>query len=263
MHFFNPPNRMPLVEVVPGARSSPQAVSDAVRAVLALGKTPIVVHDCPGFLVNRLLMPYLNECVRLIEEGSDFVAVDRLFQDFGMPMGPFVLLDEIGIDVAREVGRGLSKAYGHRMEASAVIESLAGRADLLGRKTGRGFYLHRNAGRIPNPEMRRLIEARKGAAKGAAAQNETTDRPLLAMVNEAARALQEGIVASAQELDLALILGIGFPPFRGGLLRWADSRGIGVIHETLEGFARRHGERFSPAPLLVTLTSEGKGFHQG
>ena len=262
MHFFNPPNRMPLVEVVPGARSSPQAVSEAVRAVLALGKTPIVVHDCPGFLVNRLLMPYLNECVRLIDEGSDFVAVDRLFRDFGMPMGPFTLLDEIGIDVAREVGRVLSQAYGRRMEASSAIESLAARADLLGRKTGKGFYLHRNGKRIPNPEMRRLIEARQGARKGAPGRDETRDRPLLAMVNEAALALQEGIVASAQEVDLALILGTGFPPFRGGLLRWADQRGIGVIHEALAGFARRHGERFTPAPLLVTLASERKGFHQ-
>jgi len=262
MHFFNPPNRMPLVEVVPGARSSAQAVSDAVRAVFALGKTPIVVHDCPGFLVNRLLMPYLNECVRLIEEGSDFVAVDRLFLDFGMPMGPFTLLDEIGIDVAREVGRVLSRAYGHRMEASAVIESLAGRADLLGKKTGKGFYLHRGRKRIPNPEMRRLIAERQGAVKSAPGRADTRDRPFLAMVNEAARALQEGIVASAQEADLALILGTGFPPFRGGLLRWADSRGIGAIHEALAGFAARHGERFTPAPLVVTLASEEKGLYQ-
>jgi 3-hydroxyacyl-CoA dehydrogenase/enoyl-CoA hydratase/3-hydroxybutyryl-CoA epimerase len=272
MHFFNPPNRMPLVEVVPGARSGSQAVSDAVRAVLALGKTPIVVRDCPGFLVNRLLMPYLNECVRLIEEGGDFVAVDKIFQDFGMPMGPFTLLDEIGIDVARDVGRVLSRAYGHRMEASAVIESLAGRADLLGKKTGRGFYLHAGRKRIPNPEMRRLIAEphgtadrqgsaeRRGSGKGVPGRDETRDRPLLAMVNEAARALQEGIVASAQEADLALILGTGFPPFRGGLLSWADSRGIRVIHDMLAEFARRHGERFTPAPLIITLASEGKGF---
>ena len=265
MHFFNPPNRMPLVEVVPGARSSPQAVSDAVRAVLALGKTPIVVHDCPGFLVNRLLMPYLNECIRLVEEGSDFVAVDGALQEFGMPMGPFTLLDEIGIDVAREVGRVLSQAYGQRMEASALIESLAARADLLGKKTGKGFYLHGKGKRTPNPEMRRLVEAsqsRRGARKDAPGPDETRDRPLLAMVNEAALALQEGIVASAQDVDLALILGTGFPPFRGGLLRWADSRGIGAIHEALIGFSRRHGARFTPAPLLATLASEGKGFHQ-
>src|SRR5208283_1763155 len=149
------------------------------------------------FLVNRLLMPYLNECIRLLEEGGDFVALDRLFVDFGMPMGPFTLLDEIGIDVAREVGRVLSHAYGHRMEASAVIKSLAGRADLLGKKTGKGFYLHGGRKGIPNPEMRRLIGKRQGSGKGAPGRDETRDRPLLAMVNEAARALQEGIVATA------------------------------------------------------------------
>ena len=269
MHFFNPPNRMPLVEVVPGARTSPHAVAEAVRAALFLGKTPVVVRDCPGFLVNRLLMPYLNECVRLIEEGSDFAAVDRLFLEFGMPMGPFTLLDEIGIDVAREVGRVLSAAYGNRMEASAIIESLAGRPDLLGKKTGRGFYLHEGGKRVPNPEMRRLISERRNAAvhgdrgdrREAPGPDEARDRPLLAMVNEAARALQEGVVASAQEADLALILGTGFPPFRGGLLRWADSRGIASVHRILGELAASRGARFTPAPLIETLASQGKGFY--
>ncbi|HUJ76693.1 MAG TPA: 3-hydroxyacyl-CoA dehydrogenase family protein, partial [bacterium] len=221
------------------------------------------------------------------EEGGDFVAVDRLFRDFGMPMGPFTLLDEIGIDVAREVGRVLYKAYGSRMEASPVIEALAGRADLLGKKTGKGFYLHRKGKRTPNPEIRGLIAAAvKGRPRGNAGapggrggapggrggapggrggardpKGELTDRPLLAMVNEAARALQEGIVATAQEADLALIMGTGFPPFRGGLLRWADSRGVRAIHDTLIDLARRHGVRFTPAPLLATLASEGRGFY--
>ncbi len=142
MHFFNPPNIMPLVEVVPGARTSPQTVAALCAAAVALGKTPIVVRDCPGFLVNRLLVPYLNECLRLADEGCSYLAVDRLLSDFGMPMGPFRLLDEIGIDIAREVGRVLSAAYGSRMELAGLFGALAGRKDLLGKKTGRGFYLH-------------------------------------------------------------------------------------------------------------------------
>ncbi len=161
MHFFNPPNRMPLVEVVPGAATSPEAVRAAVRASILLGKTPIVVLDRPGFLVNRLLMPYLNECVRLAEEGRDYVAVDRALVDFGMPMGPFTLLDEIGLDIAREVGRVLAAAYGARMAGSSLLDSLAGRTDLLGQKSGRGFYLHGKGRRDPNPEMRRLAGPRR------------------------------------------------------------------------------------------------------
>ena len=207
--------------------------------------------------------------IAFLEEGSDFAAVDRLFFEFGMPMGPFTLLDEIGIDVAREVGRVLSAAYGNRMEASAIIESLAGRPDLLGKKTGRGFYLHEGGKRVPNPEMRRLISERRNAAvhgdrgdrREAPGSDEARDRPLLAMVNEAARALQEGVVASAQEADLALILGTGFPPFRGGLLRWADSRGIASVHRILGELAASRGARFTPAPLIETLASQGKGFY--
>jgi 3-hydroxyacyl-CoA dehydrogenase / enoyl-CoA hydratase / 3-hydroxybutyryl-CoA epimerase len=261
MHFFNPPNRMPLVEVVPGAATGVDAVAMAVKAALMLGKTPIVVKDCPGFLVNRLLMPYLNECVRLVEEGNDFVAVDRLLVGFGMPMGPFTLLDEIGLDIAREVGRVLATAYGVRMPGSDLLDSLAGRNDLLGKKTVKGFYLHGKGKRAPNPEMQRLIGSqRKGSAVKLAAAL-IVDRPLLAMVNEASRALQEGVAASAQDVDLALILGTGFPAFRGGLLRWADQRGVSVVRDALAGMAEKNGKRFTPSPLLEQMASEKKGFY--
>jgi 3-hydroxyacyl-CoA dehydrogenase/enoyl-CoA hydratase/3-hydroxybutyryl-CoA epimerase len=264
MHFFNPPNLMPLVEIVPGELTSAQTVRAAGLLALALDKTPIVVRDRPGFLVNRLLLPYLNESVRLLEEGYDFPAVDRRLRGFGLPMGPFRLLDEIGIDVAVEVGRVLMGAYGGRMEAASFFGALAGRADLLGTKSGKGFYLHSSREHSPNPEMLRLCSRRFPARRkqwGPAEDFDVVHRPLLSMVNEAARALEEAVVSSARELDLALILGIGFPPFRGGLLRYADELGVRRVRDTLARYAERFGPRFAPAALLQTLAAKGQGFH--
>jgi 3-hydroxyacyl-CoA dehydrogenase/enoyl-CoA hydratase/3-hydroxybutyryl-CoA epimerase len=260
MHFFNPPNLMPLVEIIPGERTSAQTVRAAGRLALALDKTPIIVGDCPGFLVNRLLLPYLNESVRLFEEGYDFPAVDRRLRGFGLPMGPFRLLDEIGIDVAIEVARVLMAAYGARLEAASLFGALAGRADLLGKKSGKGFYLHSGRKLTPNPEVLRLSSARR-KDWGQAEDFDVVHRPLLSMVNEAARALEEGVVSSAQELDLALILGIGFPPFRGGLLRYADELGVRRVRDTLARYAERFGQRFTPAALLQTLAGKDRGFH--
>lgn len=260
MHFFNPPNLMPLVEIVPGERTSPQTVRAAGLLALALDKTPIIVRDRPGFLVNRLLLPYLNESVRLLEEGREFPAVDRRLRGFGLPMGPFRLLDEIGIDVAIEVARVLMAAYGGRMEAAPFFGALEGRADLLGKKSGRGFYLHSGEKYLPNPELLRLSSPRK-KSWGEADDFDVVHRPILSMVNEAARALEEGVVSSARELDLALVLGIGFPPFRGGLLRYADELGVRRVRDTLARYAQRFGERFAPAPLLQTLAGKGQGFH--
>ncbi|MGA2480982.1 MAG: 3-hydroxyacyl-CoA dehydrogenase NAD-binding domain-containing protein [Spirochaetia bacterium] len=263
MHFFNPPNRMPLVEIIAGARTSPAAVSAAGRLARTLGKTPIVVKDCPGFLVNRLLMPYLNESVRLLQEGCDFPTVDRLLVDWGMPMGPFTLLDEIGIDIAVEVGRVLSAAYGERMAAADFFADIDGRKDLRGRKSGKGFYLHAGRKRTPNTEMQRLAAASASSAgrKPAPAPPDILARLMYSMVNEAARALQEGVVSSAQDLDLALILGIGFPPYRGGLLRYAESVGLPQVRDTLARYARELGSRFAPAPLLARLAEEKGTFY--
>ena len=259
MHFFNPPNLMPLVEIIPGERTSAQTVRAAGQVALALDKTPIVVRDVPGFLVNRLLIPYLNESVRLLEEGWEFPVVDRRIREFGLPMGPFTLLDEIGIDVAVEVARIHTAAYGGRMEAAPFFRKLAGRTDLLGKKSGKGFYLHAQGRRTPNPEMLRLIRPGR-ARRGEVEDFDVVHRPVLGMVNEAARVLEEGVVSSARELDLALILGIGFPAFRGGLLRYADELGIRRVRDTLAGYARRFGDRFAPAPLIESLAAKERGF---
>jgi 3-hydroxyacyl-CoA dehydrogenase/enoyl-CoA hydratase/3-hydroxybutyryl-CoA epimerase len=259
LHFFNPPNLMPLVEIIPGPSTGERVIRDTAGLALALGKTPIVVRDRPGFLVNRLLMPYLSESIRLVDEGCDFRKVDRLLRDFGLPMGPFALLDEIGIDIAVEVAGILGRAYGERMEPPALFAALAGRKDLLGRKSGRGFYLYPGRGKTPNPEMLELAGKRR--RKAAPDSFDIVHRPILNMLNEAARALEEGAVSSAQELDLALILGIGFPPFRGGILRYADELGLRRVRDTLARFAGELGDRFAPAPLIEKLAAEERGFH--
>ncbi|HUI70260.1 MAG TPA: 3-hydroxyacyl-CoA dehydrogenase NAD-binding domain-containing protein [Spirochaetia bacterium] len=263
IHFFNPPSIMPLVEIIPGAKTSPDTVRRASRLALDLGKTPIVVKDSPGFLVNRLLMPYLNECVALVEEGADFRAVDKLLEEFGMPMGPFALLDEIGIDVAAHVAKIIGGAFGDRMKPDAVLSGIESEGTgLLGRKSGKGFYLyahHSKGERRVNPEMQRLLPRSGGRTQPTSF--DIVHRPLLAMLNEASRALEEGIVSSPRDVDLALILGTGFPPFRGGILRWAeDELGITKASEMLEIYARTVGQRFAPSPLVSRLSAESKGF---
>lgn len=264
MHFFNPANRMPLVEVVAGEETSQATVRALASLAVTLGKVPVVVKDCPGFLVNRLLMPYLNEALLMAEEGQDLVRVDRIIEDFGMPMGPFRLLDEVGLDVAADVAESLIEGYGERMQAGESLPRLREHDNLLGRKAGAGFYRYHSPGGAvagPNPAARKIL--RNGSSSGGSSSAGTQDavevvqRPLFAMLNEAARALEEGIVRDAEQLDLALVLGIGFAPFRGGICSYADAVGPSSVRDTLERYAEKHGERFSPAPLIRRHAEEG------
>ncbi|HEX6940385.1 MAG TPA: 3-hydroxyacyl-CoA dehydrogenase NAD-binding domain-containing protein [Longimicrobiales bacterium] len=261
MHFFNPVHRMPLVEIVRGAATSDETLATVFALARRLDKTPVLVNDGPGFLVNRLLAPYLNEAGWLLAEGARIEEVDRVLLDFGMPMGPYRLLDEVGLDVARHVAAILYEAFGDRLLPAPPLVKLAATAR-LGRKGGRGFYryeadrevgpddtLYADLGDTVPPEPR-PIDA--GTIR---------DRCLLVMVNEAARALEDGVVDHPGAVDLALITGTGFPPFRGGLLRYADARGLGEIVDTLEAFEARLGVRFQPAPLLVQRASAGRGFY--
>ncbi|MFP4374735.1 MAG: 3-hydroxyacyl-CoA dehydrogenase NAD-binding domain-containing protein [Spirochaetaceae bacterium] len=273
MHFFNPPNRMPLVEVISGEKTANAALRDVGYLALALGKTPVFVSDRPGFLVNRLLMPYLNEAVIMAEEGHDFPKIDRLIASFGMPMGPFTLLDEIGIDVGHEVARVLRAAYGERMETGGVFEEVAGRTDLLGKKSGKGFFVYGGGGAggagskrgkksaVVNSEMREIVKKHRTRSATTLTDDEIVHRPLLAMMNEAARALEEESVGSAWELDLALIMGTGFPPFRGGLLKYGDTLGLAAVRDRLVDYSRRFGSRFEPAPLISRFAEEERGFY--
>lgn len=262
MHFFNPVDRMPLVEVVQGAKTAPEVVGNITKLALRLGKTPVVVKDSPGFLVNRILLPYLNEAAVMLADKVDVVTVDRQYTDFGLPMGPYTLLDEVGIDVGSHVAKTLHSAFGDRVATAPFLDALTDRKDLLGKKGGAGFYLYqRGRKRATNPAMSALIAAQRPAGASTPSRSDILDRGLLSMVNEAARTLSEGVVGSAQELDLAMIMGTGFPPFRGGLLRWADSVGIAQVVARLRELAERYGKRFDPAPLLVELADRNGVFY--
>ena len=253
LHFFNPVHRMPLVEVVRTGRSSDEALATAFAFAGTLGKTPVLVADRPGFLVNRLLAPYLNEAGYLLEDGAGVAAIDRALVEFGMPMGPCRLLDEVGFDVAEHVAREMERAFGERMRPAPVVSALKedGR---LGRKNGRGFYAYAKG---KQQGVDREI-ARRLPLKGSIPADEIRDRCLYLLVNEAMHALAEEVVGSPGEVDLAMVLGTGFPPFRGGLLRWADGVGAARIRNRLLELAKTHGPRFTPAPRLVEAAeSEG------
>ncbi len=252
LHFFNPVHRMPLVEVVRTERSSDEALASAFAFASAMGKTPVLVADRPGFLVNRLLGPYLNEAGYLLEDGAGVAEIDRALTEFGMPMGPCRLLDEVGFDVAQHVAREMERAFGERMRPAPIVGALKedGR---LGRKNGRGFYAYAKG---KSQGVDREIQRRLGPRGGVSA-DDIRERCLYLLVNEAMRALEEEVVGSPGEVDLAIVLGTGFPPFRGGLLRWADGVGAGPIRDRLVELEKTHGPRFTPAPRLVEAAEGG------
>ena len=259
MHFFNPVHRMPLVEVIRGGRTSDETVATVFALAKALGKTPVVVKDSPGFLVNRVLAPYLSEAVRLLIEGSRIEDVDRVMTEFGMPVGPIALLDDVGLDVALKAGETLADAFPERLAGGGGQQALVA-AGRLGRKAGKGFYDYRGS-RRGSPA--REAYAALGASPGAPPphSDETIeDRLVLPMINEAAFCLEEDVVASPAKVDLAMILGTGFPPFRGGLLRHADSLGLERVVASLDRLAERLGARFAPAPSLRDLAERGGRF---
>lgn len=263
IHFFNPVNRMPLVEIIPGQKTSPEVIATSVALAKKLGKTPVVVQSCAGFLVNRILMPYLNEAALLLQEGARIDKVDKILLDFGMPMGPFTLVDEIGLDVAYKVAHILESAYGERMKAADILRALSKEKDLLGKKTKKGFYLHRGKKTAVNHAIYDFV---RSAQQNLAATPVTypsdviLDRCLLMMINEAALCIEENVVAKASYLDMAMIMGIGFPPFRGGLLRYADQRGIDTILQSLNRFSEKYGNRFRPCALLTRMSAEKRKF---
>jgi 3-hydroxyacyl-CoA dehydrogenase / enoyl-CoA hydratase / 3-hydroxybutyryl-CoA epimerase len=260
MHFFNPVHRMPLVEVIRGEATSDAAIATVFGLARRLGKTPIIVRDGAGFLVNRVLAPYLNEAGWLLADGATVERIDRALTAFGMPMGPLRLLDEIGLDVARHAGGVMHAAFGDRLAPAPPLLALEPTA-LLGRKVGQGFYRYdgeRSKG--VNPALGAAFADSVREARSPPADDEILDRLVLSMVNEAARALADRIVTGPGDVDLAMIMGTGFPPFRGGLLRYADARGLDTIVARLEALATRHGERFAPAPLLRERAAAG-GFY--
>ncbi len=264
MHYFNPADRMQLVEVIRGAKSSDETVAATVALAKKIGKTAIVVKDCPGFLVNRILMPYMNEALLLVEEGAPLAAIDKAAKAFGMPMGPITLHDVVGMDTALFAGRVVAAAYSDRMFEPKILAALV-EAGRLGQKSGAGFFSYAKGDMKgkPDPAFDALLAKVRGpGAKSPReySQQELTDRLFLPMLIEASRSLAEGIARNPEDLDMSLILGLGFPAFRGGLLRWADTLGATKILELLKPYENL-GKRFEPSDVLRDLAKSGKKFY--
>jgi 3-hydroxyacyl-CoA dehydrogenase/enoyl-CoA hydratase/3-hydroxybutyryl-CoA epimerase/3-hydroxyacyl-CoA dehydrogenase/enoyl-CoA hydratase/3-hydroxybutyryl-CoA epimerase/enoyl-CoA isomerase len=239
LHFFNPVDRMQLVEVIRGEKTSDQTVVTLVAHAKRIGKSPIVVRDCPGFLVNRILFPYMNEAMALLEEGANPRDIDKAAIDFGMPMGPITLSDVVGLDTALYAGQVVNTAFAERSKNTRILGELV-KAGRLGQKSGAGFYSY---------------------AKGSRGIDDPALAGFLPMLVEASLVLMENIVRDPADVDLGLILGIGFPAFRGGLLRWADSEGLGKILERLAKYEAL-GKRFEATSQMKQLAQAGKGFYK-
>ncbi|MBN2425878.1 MAG: enoyl-CoA hydratase/isomerase family protein [Calditrichaceae bacterium] len=259
MHFFNPVHRMPLVEVVRGKHTSDHTVVTLFNLSKSLGKTPIVVKDAPGFLVNRLLVPYMVESISLLEEGFTITDIDNSMIKFGMPMGPIALLDEVGIDVADKVANILSPFMGDRMAESNILERLIEKGR-LGKKCKKGFYRYSGKNKYPDPLIPTMIAATQ---KVNADYEEMSKRMIYPMINEAARCLEEGIVSQPRDIDVGIIFGTGFAPFKGGLLKIAETEGLNKISDTLHSFSEKYGTRFKVSGSLQNIVDSKKRFYAG
>ncbi len=259
LHFFNPVHKMPLVEVVRAPQSADRAVSLSRQWAAALGKTPVEVKDSPGFVVNRVLMPYVNEAVELLAEGMPTERIDHLMRRFGMPMGPLELLDQVGLDVAAHIARSVAPVFGDRFRENTIFERLREHG-WLGQKSGAGFYVYgggkkkvnQSAVSLSGPADERGREFLKALPPAVQMQN-ARDRMVLVMVNEAAACLAENLAASSDLIDLAVVLGTGWAPHRGGPLRYGRDRGFREIIRMLEELSQRLGKRFEPSAGLREL----------
>lgn len=268
MHFFNPVNRMPLVEVIRGEKTSDRTIAAVVKLSKKLGKTPVVVKDVAGFLVNRILLPYMNEAAYLLQDGADVARIDHFIEKFGMPMGPFALADVVGIDVGVKVAHSLQEAYGDRMRVADILDEIYNNhKELLGKKAGQGFYIHVKGDKI-KPQINGKIatilagvRSKNSIKEFFISDAEIVDRCILTMVNEAAKCLEENVVKNARYLDMAMIMGTGFPAFRGGVLRYADHCGIRLVVSKLQDLEKRYGKRFAPSKLLVEMAAKNQKFY--
>lgn len=256
LHFFNPAYVMRLVEVVRGLATAPQTVDDAVSFAESIGKLPIVVKECAGFLVNRVLMAYVNEAVRALQEGAaGLQEIDQEMVAFGMPVGPLALLDAVGLDISFEVARILYRSYGPRMTPAPLLELML-KAGRLGVKSGHGFYDYVGGEEGERDQGLEHLLRTVRSTTDRSATRWSRSRLLLAMTNEAVIALQEG-VASAGDIDLAMVAGIGYPKDKEGPLHFADRIGIDQVLRELEDFAHTLGPRFWPAPMLRRMVDAG------
>ncbi len=268
LHFFNPVSRMKLVEVVVGKETAPETVDRALAFTRQIAKLPVVVQDSPGFLVNRVLFPYLLDAAEMFELGVDAKEMDDALVAWGMPMGPLRLIDEIGVDITVDIADTLEKAFGRRNHAAAVLHWLRD-GKMLGRKTGSGFYSYEEKSQTPNESLVQWRTALHGDVEGPETKRalpngaeEITNRLMLLMVNEAARCLEEKVVAAPEDADFGMMMGTGFAPFRGGPLRFADHFGLKEVVAQLDALQSQAGEKFAPCDLLRQHAENGTKFYQ-
>jgi 3-hydroxyacyl-CoA dehydrogenase/enoyl-CoA hydratase/3-hydroxybutyryl-CoA epimerase/enoyl-CoA isomerase len=267
MHFFNPVPRMPLVEVIRGAKSSDRAVATTVGYALAMGKTPIVVNDCAGFLVNRVLFPYFGGFERLVADGVPFQRIDQVMEAFGWPMGPAFLLDVVGIDTAVHADRVMAQAFPDRMapEGRTAMEALFDQKR-FGQKNGLGFYAYvADRKGVPRKQADPAAQAIlaplvRRDLNDAITDQDIIDRMMLPLIIECSRCLEDHIVNTAAEVDIALVYGLGFPPFRGGAFRYADRIGLQALCETAAKFASL-GKLYEPTAQMRQLAGTGGAFY--
>jgi 3-hydroxyacyl-CoA dehydrogenase/enoyl-CoA hydratase/3-hydroxybutyryl-CoA epimerase len=259
MHFFSPVQKMPLLEVIVTPRTAPEAIATTVAFGRRLGKTVIVVNDSPGFFVNRILAPYINEAARMLDEGVAIGAIDRALLDFGFPVGPITLLDEVGLDIAAKSGAIMAKAFGSRLQPPESFARMLA-AGRLGRKAKKGFYLYDAKGRkgAADESVYAFLPA---TLRTELPRDEISRRCTLSMVNEAARCVEENIVRAPRDGDVGAVFGIGFPPFRGGPLRYVDAVGPAEIVRHLGELEAKHPGRFAPCALLAKMAREGLRFY--
>lgn len=258
MHFFSPVEKMPLLEVIPTGQTSPEAIATAVDFGRKMGKTVIVVRDHPGFWVNRILTPYLNEAGHLLAEGTPIEAIDKTMTRWGFPVGPVALLDEVGLDVAAKAGKVMFEAFGERLKPTDIVTRIAA-DNRMGRKNGRGFYHY-------HKDHKTGVDDKVYEILGVHPQEKHSpvtieQRLVYIMLNEAAMALDDGVVRSPRDGDIGAIFGIGYPPFRGGPLRYIDELGPVSVVDTLRQLATAYGDRFKPAESLVAMAAEGRKYY--
>ena len=276
MHFFNPVSRMKLVEVVIAKQTSEDTRDRTLAFARQIGKAAVIVRDSPGFLVNRVLFPYLVDAAELFESGLDAQQIDRVLVEWGMPMGPLRLIDEIGVDITVDIANTLENAYGQCDHVPTILLWLRDQ-QMLGRKTGAGFYTYEGKGQTPNESLVQWRRGLHGEPEGTQGPNippdchrdprlrlneeELTHRLIFLMVNEAARCVEEGVVDSPEDGDYGMILGTGFAPFRGGPLRFAEHFGLKGTVEELERLARSE-EKFTPCEILKKHARDGTKFYE-
>ena len=265
MHFFNPVHRMPLVEIIRGAKTSEETIAQAVQYANQMGKTPIVVNDCAGFLVNRILFPYFKGFVHLIEDGVDFQRIDKVMEKFGWPMGPAYLLDVVGIDTGVHASKIMAEAFSDRMAyKNKTVMEIMYENKRFGQKNGLGFYEYEvdKKGRPQkkvNPEVYKLI---RPVVKNEmqVTDEEIVMRMMIPMITEASRCLEDKIVSTPVEVDMGLLLGLGFPPFRAGALKYADSIGLKKLEEESKKYTAI-GHMYEFTPYMKSLAAENKTYY--